>query len=50
MSTAPIPVLVARLEHELETLRLHVMSGAHLAATDSVGIAKGIVEQIRGAL
>ncbi|MGZ6788354.1 MAG: hypothetical protein ACXVGQ_00215 [Mycobacteriaceae bacterium] len=48
--TAPVAVLVARLEHELETLRLHVMSGAHLAATDSVESAQGLVAQIRAAL
>lgn len=47
MTTAPIPVLVARLEHELETLRLHVLSSAWMGAEDSVKRSQELVASIR---
>lgn len=46
----PPAVLVARLEHELETLRLHIVSGAHIAAVDSFNVVKSLAEQIRASL
>ena len=47
---APVAVLVARLEHELETARLHMVSGALIAASDSMVIAKHLTQQIREGL
>lgn len=46
----PPAVLLVRLEHELETLRLHIVSGAHIAAVDSFDVVKSLAEQIRAAL
>lgn len=48
--SVPVAVLVARLETELETLRLHIVSGAHIAAADSFAVVKRLAEQIRAAL
>ena len=49
-ATIPLAVLVARLEHELETARLAVKATVYTEARDSVKRASEITKAIREAL
>ena len=45
--TAPVPVLLARLEHWLEAARLDIETGHHDAAGLAVARAREIATQLR---
>jgi hypothetical protein len=48
--SVPIPVLLARLEHELEAARLATTASHYVKTRDAVERAQDLAKQIRGAL
>lgn len=48
--SVPIPVLLARLEHELENARLATKDSLYVKTRDAIERARAIATQIREAL